>query len=63
MSFHRSKSKRHTSLRKIVIYALLLLTTTAEAQFRLDPYSITEIKAAFDLEKNHFSLKGKTSRK
>ncbi len=58
MSFHRSKSKRHTSLRKIVIYALLLLTTTAEAQFRLDPYSITEIKAAFDLEKKSLFTKG-----
>ncbi|MFZ1514840.1 MAG: hypothetical protein WAT21_05535, partial [Saprospiraceae bacterium] len=60
MTFLRSKSPRLTSIRKIVIYALLILTTTAEAQFRLDPYSISELLASSELDKKSLFTKSST---
>ena len=51
MNFRVYFSSRLTFLRKIAIYAILLLATSANAQYKLDPFSLIELKASCDIER------------
>jgi hypothetical protein len=57
MNFRVYFSARLTSLRKIAIYAILLLTTSANAQYKLDPFSLIELKASCDIERKTCLIK------